>query len=125
MAIVPFAMAGMFSAGAGAFELSAVSLWLKACWRGQNNRAKGRGVIDRHEWSAAAGKLQTERVLHRAAPACIIIIGYGISPVGEFDEHVGVAALGRTPAHEILATQFVQRCHQCRLLHDPRAVLRD
>src|SRR6266849_2451396 len=116
MAIVPFAMAGMFSAGAGAFELSAVSLWLKACWRGQNNRAKGRGVIDWHEWSAVAGKLQTERVPHRAAPACNIIIGCGISPVGEFDEHVGVAALGRTP--DSASERYNKRCRSMSYVYD-------
>jgi hypothetical protein len=76
---------------------------LKRSGEGQNNARVRADVMDGHEWSAAAGK---GRVPHRAAPAYNIII-MRISPVREFDEHVGVAALGRTPAHEILAAQFV------------------
>jgi len=48
-----------------------------------------------------------------------------ISAVREFGEYLAVAALGRTPAHEILAAQFVQRRHECRLPHNPCAVFRD
>jgi hypothetical protein len=36
-----------------------------------------------------------------------------------------VTALGRTPAHEILAAEFAKRRHQRRLPNDPRAVFRD
>jgi hypothetical protein len=45
--------------------------------------------------------------------------------VCEFDEHIGMAVLGRTPADEILAAQLVQRRHKCRLPHNPCAVFRD
>jgi len=49
----------------------------------------------------------------------------GNSPIGEFDQHLRMAALGRAPADEGLAAQLVQRRHQRRLPHDPCAVFRD
>src|SRR3984893_9024185 len=47
-----------------------------------------------------------------------------ISAVRQFDQHVRVAPLGGAPAHEVLAAQLVQRRHERRLSHDPRAILR-
>src|ERR1700720_1894875 len=45
--------------------------------------------------------------------------------VREFDQHLGVAALGGAPAHEILAAELVQRRHERGLPHDPCAVFGD
>ena len=59
-----------------------------------------------YECSRAAGGSETKRVPHLAHPRSNLV-GSGNSLVCEFDEHVGVAVLGRTPAHEILAEQFV------------------
>jgi hypothetical protein len=75
-------------------------------WRGSEHREWGACVFDRNERSATARQAAIERVPHRAAPAYNNII-MRISPVCEFDEYVGVTALGCTPAHEILAAQFV------------------
>jgi len=36
-----------------------------------------------------------------------------------------MAAFGRAPAYQVLAAQFVKRCHERRLPHDPCAVFRD
>jgi hypothetical protein len=70
-----------------------------------------------------AGEMQTGC---RIAPhPRAIPIGWQISAVCEFDEQVGVAALRRTPAHEMLATQFVQRRHERRPPHNSCAVFRD
>jgi hypothetical protein len=48
-----------------------------------------------------------------------------ISSIGELDQHLGTAALGRAPADEVLAAQLVERRRQGRLAHDPGAAIRD
>jgi hypothetical protein len=49
----------------------------------------------------------------------------GVLSIRKLDEHVGVTALGRAPAHEVLAPQFVKRRHERWLPNDPCAVFRD
>src|SRR5258708_6460680 len=66
---------------------------------------------------------ETGAALRRTRVQCLV--GCGTSAVCEFDEHVGVAALRRAPAHEVLAAQLVQRRHERRLPHNPCAVFRD
>src|SRR5258707_14629517 len=76
--------------------------------------------MDRYDCSP--GKSQTKRVPHHATPA------FNVSSAAEihrFASSMSTSAWQRSGAHEILAAQFVQRRHECWLLHDPCAVFRD
>src|SRR5258707_8914313 len=92
---------------------------------GQNSRAKAMLTLWIDTTAHRSRQVTNEAGAASRHTRVQCLVGCGNSSVCKFDEHVGVAALGCTPAHEILAAQFVQRRHECWLPHDPCAVFRD
>ena len=93
---------------------------------GQNSRAKAVLTLwIAYDCSPAAGKSQTKRVPHHATPAFNVSSAAEIHRFASSTSTMAWQRSRRTPAHEILAAQFVQRRHECWLPHDPCAVFRD